>query len=127
LTPRRRRGGGARGRLRPLHKRLIVALAPLGVAENRIGFIDLPQLLGRCSLLAGGAKEVRVMTFHQLSVGRSNFIGARRAPNTENLIKVHITHESLEILLATPGSRHCCGESVSCNTLFLVAVLLTVA
>lgn len=80
-----------------LNKLLIVAVATLGVSENCIGFIDLPEFFRSFCLLAGCGKEIRMMPFNALSISRFNFIGARGAPNTENVIEVRLTHESIEI------------------------------
>src|SRR6266508_6766151 len=37
-----------------------------------------------------------MISFNALAISRFNFIGARRAPNAENLIEVRLTHKSIE-------------------------------
>src|SRR6266571_6113118 len=79
-----------------LNELLVVAVATLGVSENCIGFIDLPEFFRSFCFITGRGKEVRMISFNALSISRFNFIGARGAPNTENLIEVRVTHESIE-------------------------------
>jgi hypothetical protein len=86
-----------------LEKLLIVALAPIRIAENRISFIELPHFFRSFCFLAGSGKEVRMISSNQLSIGRFDFIGARGALNTENLVEVRVIHESLRNNYAITG------------------------
>jgi hypothetical protein len=56
---------------------LIIALAPFSISEHGIGFINLPQFFSGYGLLARRRKEIRMMFFDEISVGRPNFISAR--------------------------------------------------
>lgn len=98
------------GSKRPLLWIAIELLSERGIPEDRKGVVNLLHFLGRPDLLSVCQEPIWMVTLHEISVSRFDFLVLSSRGYAENRVRIVISHRRLQL------SRRCTSESTNLAT-----------